>query len=102
MPEDSPRLTWQPLVLQLRSPFELSYGTTETRQVFWVRLAGDEGWGEAAIPPYYGIADADMVATWQDAAGRPDPFPTEPAAVEGWLGTAGPAPARCALDMALH
>ena len=40
---NSPLLTYTPLTLQLRNPFRLSYGTDETRTVFWLRLAGDEG-----------------------------------------------------------
>lgn len=96
------RLTWHALDLHLRNPFRLSYGVTDTRRSFWVRLAGDEGWGEAAIPPYYGISDAAMVETWQAASQRGDPFPDDPAEVEAWIGDRGPAPARCALDLALH
>jgi L-Ala-D/L-Glu epimerase len=97
-----PRLTWQALTLQLRNPFGLSYGTTETRQSFWLRLAEDAGWGEAAIPPYYGIPDADMIACWESAAQKTAPFPDRPEDVTAWVGDRGPAPARCALDLALH
>lgn len=97
-----PRLTWQLSTLHLRNPFRLSYGVSETRRSFWVRLADDAGWGEAAIPPYYGIDDAAMQAVWSAAAVRPDPFPDDPEAITGWIGDAGPAPARCALDLALH
>ncbi|MEJ2211601.1 MAG: dipeptide epimerase, partial [Anaerolineae bacterium] len=65
-------------------------------------LAGNAGWGEAAIPAYYGIAEADMIATWQAAAARTEPLPDDPAAIPAWVGGAGQAPARCALDLALH
>jgi L-alanine-DL-glutamate epimerase-like enolase superfamily enzyme len=98
----SERLTWEPVTLQLRNPFRLSYGVSETRRAFWIRLAGDEGWGEAAIPPYYHVAEADMVATWAVAAARQRPFPDDPAGIPAWVGEDGPAPARCALDLALH
>jgi hypothetical protein len=37
-------LCWQTLTLKLRNPFRLSYGVTDTRQAFWLRLAGDSGW----------------------------------------------------------
>ncbi len=47
-----PILNWEKLTLKLRNPFRLSYGTSETRQAFWIRLANDEGWGEGTIPPY--------------------------------------------------
>ena len=95
-------LTWQPLTLHLRNPFRLSYGVTESRRSHWLRLADDAGWGEAAIPPYYGISDEAMIAFWAQAAARRDPFPEDPAAIAAWVGETGPAPARAAVDLALH
>ena len=96
------RLTWEPITLQLHNPFHISYGVSETRQAFWLRLADDAGWGEGTIPSYYGIGKADMFAFWEAAAQRTDPFPDDPAEIAAWVGDEGPAPARCALDMALH
>ena len=98
----NPILTWEKIVLKLRNPFRVSYGVSETRQVFWLRLRGDEGWGEAAIPPYYGVSDESMIACWQSAAGRTNPLPDEPEQVAAWVGADGPAPARCALELALY
>jgi L-Ala-D/L-Glu epimerase len=95
-------LTWTALTLKLRVPFRLSYGVTETRRSFWIRLVGDQGWGEAAIPPYYGVSDESMIAAWKPAARRPADFPDDPAEIASWIGLSGPAPARCALDLALH
>jgi len=97
-----PRLTWEAITLQLRDPFRISYGVSETRQAFWLRLAHDEGWGEGTIPAYYGISDEALTAVWQQAAQRTDPFPDDPAEISAWIGPDGPAPARCALDLALH
>lgn len=37
-------LCWQTLTLKLRNAFRLSYGVTDTRQAFWLRLAGGSGW----------------------------------------------------------
>jgi L-alanine-DL-glutamate epimerase-like enolase superfamily enzyme len=96
------RLTWEAITLKLRVPFRLSYGVSETRQATWLRLAGDEGWGEGTIPPYYQISAESMEAVWAAAADRDDPFPDDPDEITGWIGSAGPAPARCALDLALH
>lgn len=96
------RLTWQPITLQLRNPFRIAYGVSETRQAFWLRLAEDAGWGEGTIPSYYNISDAAMIAFWEAAAARTDPFPDDPADITAWVGEDGPAPARCALDLALH
>lgn len=98
----SPRLTWESITLQLRNPFRISYGASETRQAFWLRLVDDTGWGEGTIPSYYNIAESEMVAFWQEVGERTDPFPDDPAEIGGWVGEDGPAPARCAVDLALH
>jgi L-alanine-DL-glutamate epimerase-like enolase superfamily enzyme len=94
--------TYTPLTLNLRNPFRLSYGTSETRQVYWLRLAEDAGWGEAAIPPYYGVDPAAMTTYWDNALQANRPLPNNLAAIAAWLPEGGPAPARCALDLALH
>lgn len=96
------RLTWKPITLQLRNPFRISHGTSETRTAHWLRLAGDEGWGEGTIPPYYGVTSEAMAAYWDAAAHRTDPFPDDPAGIPAYVGSDGPAPARAALDLALH
>lgn len=98
----APRCTWESLTLVLNNPFRVSYGVSETRQAFWLRLADDSGWGEGTIPPYYGVATADMIAFWEATSQRTDPFPDDPAQIAAWVGQDGPAPARCALDLALH
>jgi len=97
----SDKLSWQKITLRLRNPFRLSYGTSETRQAFWIRLKNDEGWGEGTIPPYYDIDLDDMTCVWQGAANNPKPFPNDPQEIPAWIGE-GPAPARCGLDIALH
>lgn len=101
------RLTWEPITLRLRTPFRVSYGASETRRAHRLRLAGDEGWGEGTIPPYYGISDEAMIAVWAAAARLPAPFPDDPAGISAWLAgdpviAGGPALARAALDLALH
>lgn len=96
------RLTWDPITLRLRNPFRISHGTSETRTAHWLRLAGDEGWGEGTIPPYYGIPVEAMAAYWDAAARRIDPFPDDPEDITAYVGVDGPAPARAALDLALH
>lgn len=95
------KLTWQKILLKLRNPFRISYGTSETREAFWIRLKNDEGWGEGTIPPYYGVELDEMEHLWQRAANNPIPFPNDPALIPAWIGE-GPAPARCGLDLALH
>src|SRR6478672_2623685 len=97
---NGPGLHWELLTLQLRNPFRLSYGVTETRQAYWIRLRGDEGWGEGTIPPYYRVDPSIMTACWQRAAER-DAFPDEIDEIPEWI-PEGPAPARSALELALY
>lgn len=96
------RLSWQDITVELHNPFRVSYGASVTRQAFWLRLAGDEGWGEGTIPPYYGVDTKEMTAVWESAARSLEPFPDDPSAISAWVGDEGPAPARAALDLALH
>lgn len=98
----APILTWEKIVLKLRNPFRLSYGVSETREAFWLRLANDAGWGEGTIPPYYGVDQASMIAFWDAASQREDVLPEGIEQVEPWVGKEGPAPARCALELALY
>ena len=97
-----PRLSWQAIDLQLQNPFRVSHGVSTTRRMHWVRLASDAGWGESAIPPYYGIAEEAITALFEQAAQSTEPFPDDIADISAWIGSEGPAPARCALDLALH
>jgi L-alanine-DL-glutamate epimerase-like enolase superfamily enzyme len=96
-----PRLSWQPITLQLRNPFRVSYGVSETRQAFVVRLGDGEGTGEGTIPPYYRVDPSAMTDCWQRAADSDQPFPEELDQFEQWI-PEGPAPARSAIDLALH
>jgi L-alanine-DL-glutamate epimerase-like enolase superfamily enzyme len=93
-------LRWEPLTLKLRNPFRLSYGTTETRQAFWLRLADDGGWGEGTIPPYYRVDPSAMTDCWERAATHDRPPPDELEQIAAWIPD-GPAPARSALELAL-
>jgi L-alanine-DL-glutamate epimerase-like enolase superfamily enzyme len=95
-------LSYESITLKLRNPFRLSYGVSETRAANVVRLANDEGWGEGTIPGYYGISLESMQALWDQAARRTDRLPDSVDAIPAWVGLDGPAPARCALDLALH
>ncbi|MBE3039179.1 MAG: hypothetical protein IMZ62_10255 [Chloroflexi bacterium] len=98
----NPILTWTPLTLKLRNPFRLSYGVSDTRQLFLIRLADDSGWSESAIPPYYGVDQNAMIACWEAEAQKQQPLPDEPEEIAGWVSAMGPAPARCALELALY
>jgi L-alanine-DL-glutamate epimerase-like enolase superfamily enzyme len=95
-------LVYQPLTLRLITSFRLSYGSSDTRQAYWLRLRGDEGWGEGTIPPYYGLDTTQMTCFWDQLAQQERPFPEDPGEIDAWLGAGGPAPARCAVELALY
>jgi len=93
-------LRWEKLTLQLRNPFRLSYGVSDTREAYWIRLRDDEGWGEGTIPPYYHVDSSEMIECWDRAARQTLPFPDAIDQIPHWL-PEGPAPARSALELAL-
>ncbi|MDJ0783814.1 MAG: enolase C-terminal domain-like protein [Desulfosarcinaceae bacterium] len=96
-------LSWEKIAVEIQVPFHLAHGICQRRTVHWIRLPRDAGWGEATIPPYYRIPEAEMVALWSTkAAAAAGPLPEHPEEIPAWVGREGPAPARCALDMALH
>lgn len=94
-------LTWEKIVLNLRNPFRLSYGVSETREIYWMKLDGGEGWGESAIPPYYKVDAGAMTSYWERMVRTKRRPPENLAEVEAWIGSDGPAPARCAVDLAV-
>ena len=102
----TPCLSWEAITLKFHNPFHLSTGVSTTRRAYWIRLVDDEGWGEGwgegTIPPYYNVKDDDMTSLWDTASLREIPFPDDPAEIPSWIGENGPAPARAALDLALH
>jgi L-alanine-DL-glutamate epimerase-like enolase superfamily enzyme len=93
-------LRWEKIALQLRNPFRVSYGVSDTRDAFWIRLADDVGWGEGTIPPYYRVDPSKMTNCWDRASRQSMPFPEEFDDIPHWL-PEGPAPARSALELAL-
>ncbi|HSN94720.1 MAG TPA: dipeptide epimerase [Anaerolineaceae bacterium] len=95
-------LTWEKITLKLRKPFRLSYGSSEERQAYWIRLNGDEGWGEGTIPPYYQVSSVSMEDYWRKTDFRREPLPNRIEAIAEWIDPDGPAPARAAVDLALH
>jgi len=99
---NKPRLTWEAISLKLHRPFRLSTGGSTTRTAHWIRLEDDQGWGEGTIPPYYNVKDEDMWSLWENKSHSNIPFPDNPADISSWVGDEGPAPARAALDLALH
>src|SRR4051812_27196889 len=97
---NGPCLWWESLTLQLRNPFRLSYGVSETRAAYWIRLRDDSGWGEGTIPPYYRVDPSAMLECWERASKQTIFFPDQVEDIPHWL-PEGPAPARSALELAL-
>ena len=94
-------LTAEPFPLRLRTPFRIAHGVSAERTNVLVRLG--DGLGEGALPPYYPTSLDDALnalraldlGTWQRDG---------PPAPEHLLDQLPPlpAPARAALDLALH
>ena len=94
-------LTVEPLELRLKTPFRIAHGTSTTRTNVLVRLG--DGVGEGALPPYYPYSFAEVKAYLEDL--DPDALlGDDPLALEDALDRLppGPAPARTAVDIALH
>jgi L-alanine-DL-glutamate epimerase-like enolase superfamily enzyme len=87
--------------LNLKTPFRIAHGTSTARHSVLVHLG--DGVGEGALMPYTGYSQAEVVAYLQnldpDALMGDDPLALED--VLDWL-PPGPAPARNAIDIALH
>lgn len=96
-----PHFRCEKLTLHLRNPFHLSYGVSDTRDAFILRLTGGFGLGEGTIPPYYRVDPGAMLAAWERLAAQPQPLPDDPAEVSEWVGMDGPPAARCAVELAL-
>lgn len=91
----------EPLTLSLRTPFRIAHGTSTTRQNVLVRI--EDGVGVAAIVPYYATTVEDVIA-YVDSPQLAESLGDDPAMLEDMLDRLppGPAPARAAIDMALH
>ncbi len=95
------RLHFSPHTHHLKTPFRIAHGAADTRDSVFVRLG--DGVGEGAKVPYYPY-------TWDDLLGylgRLDPDALAPGGLfhlQSALDALppGPAPARAALDIALH
>lgn len=92
------RLSWEPLTLDLKTPFRLAHGTTSQRFNVLVHL--DEGIGEAPAVPYYGETAEGITAYLQSV---PD-LGNDPFLIDEILGRipGGSLAARAAIDVALH
>lgn len=99
------QLQAEKVILRLQNPFTLSYGTTTTRENVAVRLRDGAytGVGEAAVVPYYGQTPEHILAYFSDPA-LIEALGGDPFCLEDLLDRLppGPAPARAAVDMALH
>ena len=86
--------------LLLRSPWRLAHGTSTSRTNVFIDL--EDGLGEAAIVPYYPYTEEAVTAWLRDTAlAVADRSSVSPEELLREL-PAGPPPAVCALDVALH
>lgn len=92
------KLTWEPITLNLRTPFRIAHGTFPQRFNVLVRL--DEGIGEAPAVTYYGETQ-DVITEYMSRVPElgDDPFDLD--AVLDRL-PQGSRAARAAIDIALH
>lgn len=83
----------------LKTPFRVSHGTSDTRTNLWIRLG--EGVGEAALVPYYPYTREQLEASLR--ALDVQALLAAPSLQDALEAIAHlPAPARCAVDLALH
>jgi L-alanine-DL-glutamate epimerase-like enolase superfamily enzyme len=95
------RLIPEPITLDLKVPFAIAHGTSTARHNVLVHLG--DGIGEAALAPYYGVDQRDVIRYVQSI----DPealLGEDPLALEEALDRLPPRPtaARAAIDIALH
>jgi L-alanine-DL-glutamate epimerase-like enolase superfamily enzyme len=95
------RLIPEPITLDLVVPFAIAHGTSTARHNVLVHVG--DGIGEAALPPYYGVSQRDVIRYVQSI----DPealLGDDPLALEEMLDRLPPQPtaARAAVDIALH
>lgn len=96
-----PALTVEPITLKLKTPFRIAHGTSTARHNVLVHLG--DGVGEGSVMPYYAHTQADVVAYLQSLDAEVL-LGSDPLGLEDALDRLppGPAPARAAIDIALH
>ena len=102
-----PSCTISPLKLQLRNAFNLAHGSSTSRTNTLVRVG--EGYGEAAVVPYYGVTyesvTADIERTWralQADTALDGPVTELEESIDRLESLRAPQAATCAIDLALH
>jgi L-alanine-DL-glutamate epimerase-like enolase superfamily enzyme len=95
-------LRWQPITLDLKSPFRIAHGTSTARHNVLVRVTDGEldGWGEAAPVRQHHESQAGVI---EYLAALP-PLPEDPFQLENTLSALPPGSqaGRAAVDLALH
>jgi L-Ala-D/L-Glu epimerase len=92
------QLSWEPITLDLKTPFRIAHGTSSQRHNVLVRL--DEGVGEAPAVPYYGETQASIL----EYLSRVPVLGDDPSDLDAVLNRlpSGSRAARAAIDIALH
>jgi L-alanine-DL-glutamate epimerase-like enolase superfamily enzyme len=100
------KLHYKSFTLRLNNPFVVSYGASDTRQAFIIKIPdldnpARSAFGEGTIPPYYRVDPTAMTDYWATLATDERPWPDNPKDIRNFLPD-GPAPAKSAIDLALH
>jgi L-alanine-DL-glutamate epimerase-like enolase superfamily enzyme len=92
------KLHWEPITLELKTPFRIAHGTTDKRHNVLIYL--DDGVGEAPAVPYYGESMQGIVDYLKSVPDLGD----DPFDIDAVLSKrpAGSRAARCGIDEALH
>ena len=95
------QLIVEPIILTLKEPFRIAHGTSIARQSVLVHLG--DAVGEGSIMPYYGTTQAEIIS-YLESLDLQMLLGDDPLALEDALDRLppGPAPARNAIDVALH
>ena len=100
------KLHYKSFTLKLNNPFVVSYGASDTRQAFIIKVpdesnAARAAYGEGTIPPYYRVDPSAMTDYWTHVSADDRAWPERASDIAQFL-PAGPAPARSAIDLAIH
>jgi len=92
------KLHWEPITLELKTPFRIAHGTTSQRHNVLIYL--DDGVGEAPAVPYYGESTEGIIDYLKSVPDLGDDLFDIDAVLS--KRPAGSRAARCAIDQALH
>jgi len=100
------KLSYAPYALEFKHPFGLSHSTRTKTDVVYIKLEkdGKTGYGEAALPPYFGETQDSVIRFFKQAAPVLSNSTSGLAAIISAIGEIAPGntAAKAAIDIALH